>query len=138
MQVREIMEKNIEYFSPDKNITDAAKAMSEHNFGFIPVGENDRLIGSLTDRDIAIRAVAEGKNPKETKIRDVMTKKVRYCFEDDDIEKAAEYMCQEKIRRLVVLNKDKRMVGIVSLSDLAARSQDLSLCGHVLESISKH
>jgi len=138
MLVREIMGKNTEYCSPDKPITDAAKAMKKYNCGFVPVGENDRLVGSLTDRDIAVRAVATGKNPQETKIRDVMTKKVLYCYEDDDINKAAEYMCKEKIRRLIVLNKDKRMVGIVSLGDLAARSHDLSLCGHVLESVTKH
>src|SRR5215217_5552167 len=105
MKVGEIMTRGVEIASPDDTIQQAASRMAELDAGVLPVGENDRLVGMLTDRDIAVRAVAQGKGP-ETKVREAMTPEVRYCFEDE-------------VRRLPVMSRDKRLVGIVSFGDVA-------------------
>ena len=97
--------------------------MANIDAGALPVGENDRLVGMITDRDIATRATALGKGP-ETPIRDVMTTDVRYCFDDEDVARVAQTMAEEQVRRLPVLNRDKRLVGIVSLADLAVGDSD--------------
>jgi len=136
MQVKEIMSKNAEYIHPDITLRDAAGKMKELDCGALPIGENDRLVGMLTDRDIAVRAVAEGRNPTSTKVRDAMTEDMVYCFEDQDISEAAQMMKEKQIRRLVVLNRDKRLVGICSLGDLAIESDDQKLSGEVLEGVS--
>lgn len=119
MKVMEIMSLEPEVISPDASIRDAAKRMRTEDIGAIPVGENDRLVGMVTDRDIATRAVAEEKNPGTTSVRDVMSKKVFYIFDDDQLDAAARCMSDHQVRRLPVLNHDKRLVGIVSLGDLA-------------------
>jgi len=118
MQVHQAMTSDVKILNPQQTIRDAAAAMAEVDAGVLPVGENDRLVGMITDRDIVIRAIAAGKTVK-TPIRDVMSKEVLYCFEDDDCDDVAQNMAQNKIRRLPVLNHDKRLVGIVSLGDLA-------------------
>lgn len=123
MQVRECMSKDVRIASPGWSIRDAAKAMKEIDAGFLPVGENDRLVGMVTDRDIAIRAIADGKGP-DTKVRDVMTDEVIYCFEDDDLDSVSTRMADRKVRRLPVLNRDKRLVGVVSLGDLSQSPDD--------------
>jgi len=112
------MTRDVAIANPQETICDAAKMMAECDAGVLPVGENDRLVGVITDRDIAVRAIAEGKGP-DAKIRDVMSGEVRYCFEDDDIDEVLRNMGELQVRRLPVLNRDKRLVGIVSLSDLA-------------------
>jgi len=131
MQVSEAMSSDVKLASPDQSIRDAARIMAELDAGILPVGENDRLVGMITDRDIAIRAVAQGK-PPTTKIRDVMSAEVRYCFDDDDLDEVAENMAEIKVRRLPVLNRQKRMVGIISLGDIAlfdgAGSAGSALC----------
>jgi CBS domain-containing protein len=99
-------------------IQDAAKLMSEIDAGVLPVGDNDRLVGMITDRDIAVRAVAQGKGP-QTPVREVMTAEVKYCFDDEDTEHVARSMSDQQVRRLPVVNRDKRLVGILSLGDLA-------------------
>jgi CBS domain-containing protein len=96
---------------------EAARLMKQRDTGCLPVGENDRLVGMITDRDIAVHAVAEGKGP-DTPVQDVMTKEVLYCFEDEDLESVVDQMGELKVRRLPVLNRDKRLVGIVALSDI--------------------
>lgn len=136
MKIKEIMSDKPHYVSPDTNLQEAAQLMRDHNFGFIPVGKDDRLIGMVTDRDIAIRAVAEGWNPQETKVSDIMTKKVLYCYEDDDLIEAAKSMRKMHVRRLIVLNKDKWMVGVISLADLASKGQDEKLCGQIEKDLS--
>ena len=118
MRVSDCMTRGVEIASPEETICDAARMMADCDAGALLVGENDRLVGVITDRDIAIRAVAEGKGP-DAKVRDVMSTEVRYCYEDDDVEEVLRNMGELQVRRLPVLNRDKRLVGIVSLSDLA-------------------
>ena len=118
MKVSEAMTRDVRVASPDQTIQDAARLMAEVDTGVLPVGENDRLVGMITDRDIAVRGVAEGKGPQTT-IREVMTEHVHYCFEDEDTAQVAQKMADSQVRRLPVLNQDKRLVGILSLGDLA-------------------
>jgi CBS domain-containing protein len=115
------MTRGVELTDPDATLQDAARTMAEEDVGFLPVGEKDRMIGMITDRDIAVRAVAQGRDPKKTKVRDVMTERVLYCFEDEDADKAAESMSREQIRRLPIVDRNKRLVGVVSLGDIAMK-----------------
>jgi CBS domain-containing protein len=105
--------------------------------GALPVCDHDRLAGMITDRDIVLRALAEGRDPKTTRVREAMTEGVTYCFEDDDVAEAARLMREKQIRRLIVLNRDKRLAGIVSLGDLAVETHDSHLAGHTLEEVSQ-
>jgi CBS domain-containing protein len=114
------MTREVTIASPQDTIRDAAKMMTDGDTGVLPVSENDRLVGVITDRDIAVRAVAEGKDPSAT-IREVMSAEIRYCYEDDDVDDVLRNMGELQVRRLPVLNRQKRLVGIVSLSDLAPR-----------------
>lgn len=118
MIVSECMTTGVEITSPDDSIRDVARIMREIDAGCMPVGENDRLVGVITDRDIAIRAVAEGLGP-ETTVRDVMSRDVRWCYEDEDIEDVSEQMAEFKVRRLPVLNREKRLIGVISLGDIS-------------------
>lgn len=118
MQIREAMSDDVRIANPNQSIKDAAILMAKIDAGSLPVGENDRLVGMITDRDIAVRAIALGKGP-DTPVRDIMSKDVKYCFEDDDVGEVAQNMADIKVRRLPVLDKSKRLVGIVSLGDLA-------------------
>jgi CBS domain-containing protein len=136
MKVREVMSKTPEFVPPTMNLWEASNEMSKYEFGFLPVGENDKLIGTITDRDIIIRGIAKHKNPDKTLVKDLMTSDVHYCFEEDDIQKAAELMKKEQVRRLIVLNKDKRMTGILSTGDIARNTEDTQLLGTILKMIS--
>jgi CBS domain-containing protein len=118
MRVRDAMTRDVQTVSPDQSIAEAAQVMADIDAGAVPVGENDRLVGMLTDRDIAVRAVAGRKSP-DTKVRAVMTRDVKYCFDDEDIEHVAANMGDIQVRRLPVMNREKRLVGIVSLGDIA-------------------
>jgi CBS domain-containing protein len=119
MRVSEAMTREVRVATPGQTIRDVAKIMGEIDAGSMPVGENDRLVGMITDRDIAIRGVAQGKGP-DTPVREVMSdSKVLYCFEDDDLNDVAKNMGSEQVRRLPVVNKDKRLVGIVSIGNIA-------------------
>ena len=119
MRVSDAMTREVRVASPGQSIREVAKIMDEINAGSMPVGDNDRLVGMITDRDIAIRAVALGKGP-ETPVREVMSdSKVLYCYEDEELAHVAKNMSEEQVRRLPVVNRDKRLVGIVSLGDLA-------------------
>lgn len=118
MQIRECMTRDVHLTSPDETIRQAAELMADLDVGALPVGEHDRLTGILTDRDIAIRIVAAGKGP-DTKVREAMSHEIRYCFDDEDVEHVLETMGEQKVRRMPVLNRQKRLVGIVSLGDLA-------------------
>jgi CBS domain-containing protein len=122
MKIKEAMTKEVLVANPDQTIGDAARMMAERDSGALPVGEEDRLVGMITDRDIVIRAVAKDLGP-ETAIREVMSKEVLYCFQDEDVEHVAENMGEQQVRRLPVLDREKRLVGIVSLGDLAACSK---------------
>jgi CBS domain-containing protein len=136
MKIANIMSSDVQIVSPTDTIQAAAKKMKDADVGFLPVGENDKLVGMLTDRDIALRAVANGKNPKKTMVRDVMTEKVLYCVEDDEVEAAAENMAELQIRRLPIVDANKRLVGIVSIGDIAFRC-DASTAGDTLEGVCK-
>lgn len=118
MKVSEAMTPDVQIASPSQTIRDAARLMAAIDAGVVPVGENDRLVGIITDRDIAIRAVALGLGA-DTKIRDVMSAEVKYCYEDEDLDEVAQNMGDIKVRRLPVLNRSKRLVGIVSIGDIA-------------------
>ena len=135
MKVNEVMTRNVCIASPRMSIAQAAKMMAECDSGALPVGEEDRLVGMITDRDIAIRAVARGK-PHETPVREVMSHEVLYCFDDEDIDDIARNMAEQQVRRLPVVNRDKRLVGIVSLGDLSlyARPQH---AGEAIAAISR-
>ncbi|MBY5360731.1 CBS domain-containing protein [Rhizobium leguminosarum] len=123
MQVREAMTRDVLVARPDQSIQDAAQMMADIDAGVVPVGDRDRLVGMITDRDIAVRAVARGQGP-DAKIADVMTADVKYCFEDDDVNDVLENLGDQQIRRLPVVNRDKRLVGILSLGDIAVTSSD--------------
>jgi CBS domain-containing protein len=138
MQLKDIMTPNPECVTPATTLQEAARGMRDLDVGPLPVcGDGDRLAGMITDRDITVRAVAEGKDPKTTTVREAMTKNIVFGFEDQDIGDAGRVMEQKKIRRLVVLNRDKRMVGIVSLGDLAVDSRDREKVAEVLQEVSE-
>ena len=118
MKISEAMTTDVRIASPSQTIQQAARMMAELDAGVLPVGDNDRLVGMITDRDIAVRAVAEGL-PPGTPVSEVMSREVKYCFADDDVEEVAHNMGDIQVRRLPVLNQDKRLVGIVSLGDIA-------------------
>ena len=134
MKIADIMSSNVCLVGPDDTIQFAAPKMEESDIGFLPVGENDRLVGMITDRDIALRAVALGKDPKRTKVRDVMTDRVLYCSAGEDVEDAAENMAELRVRRMPIVDEDKRLVGVVSLGDIALRHR-ASTAGATLESV---
>jgi CBS domain-containing protein len=124
---------------PDQSIVDAAKMMAQSDCGVLPVQDGDRLIGMITDRDIVTRAVAKGRDG-QCHVQDVMTKDVKYCFDDEDLSEVAHNMADIQVRRLAVLNRDKRLVGILSLGDIANRDGTQAaeaLCG-VSEHASRH
>lgn len=135
-QLRDLMSRNVNVINPDTTIEEAAKKMRDGGFGMMPVGEDDRMIGTISDRDIAIRAVAEGKDPL-TKVRDVMSEGVTWVYEDESVEDAAMIMSERQVRRLPVVNRDKRLVGIVALGDFAVESSEIRPAAEALSGISR-
>jgi len=131
MKVRDVMTANVEMINPDARLPEAAKRMADADVGLLPVGNDDRLVGMVTDRDIAIRAVAQGKNPARTKVRDVMTGKVLYCYDDEDVEHIADSIAKLQVRRLPVVNRGKQLVGVISLADIALK-HDMEAAGIAL------
>jgi CBS domain-containing protein len=117
MKVSEAMTSDVKIAQPDQTIQDAARLMLEIDCGFLPVGQGDRIVGMVTDRDIAVRAIACGKGP-QTAVREVMTGDVKYCFEEEDLAYVAQNMGEQQLRRLPVVNRDKRLVGVLSLADI--------------------
>lgn len=118
MRVSAVMTRDVRLARPDETVCEAARAMAALDAGVLPVAEHDRVIGVLTDRDIALRAVATRKGP-DTPVREVMTPEVQYCYEDEEVELVASRMGELRVRRLLVVNRDKGLVGIVSLGDVA-------------------
>jgi len=127
MQVKEIMTGNVEKVETDTPLTEVAQRMKTHDIGMLPVYDGDSLVGMITDRDITIRATANGLHPEKTRSREVMTWNIVYCFEDQDIGEAGQIMQENKIRRLPVMNRQRRLVGIVSLGDIALGTGDSNL-----------
>lgn len=134
MLVKEVMTAKVESVEPGLSLRETAGKMRDMNIGSMPVWENGKMIGMITDRDICCRAVAEGRDMAATKVREIMSKDVTTCFDDQDCNEAADVMGDKHIRRLAVLNRDKAMVGFLSVGDLARCSHDLA--GGVLESAS--
>lgn len=137
MQLRDVMTQDIQDIPPGATLKQAAQTMRSLDVGALPVCENNKVIGMITDRDIATRAVAEGRDPGEAQVRDAMTGELIFCYEDDTVENAAAIMEEKQIRRLPVMDRNQRLCGIVSLGDLATRNRDDRLSGEVLERVSE-
>jgi CBS domain-containing protein len=136
-RIAEVMTRDVRVVNPEETVQQAARIMGESDAGAIPVGENDRLVGMVTDRDLAVRVLGEGKDPARTKVREVMTQGTAYVFEDDDLDSVAETMRGRQVRRMPVLNRDKRLVGIVSLGDLAREAGERQSIGRAMAGIAR-
>jgi CBS domain-containing protein len=135
MKVSEIMSTNVECFPPEAGIKELAIKMKTLDVGFIPICENDRLAGTVTDRDLVLRGIAEGRDINSTRARDVMTNDIFWCFEDEDVKAVAKKMREREVRRLLILNRDKRLVGVVSLGDISQVEEKAS--GQTLHNITE-
>jgi CBS domain-containing protein len=134
-QVRDQMSIYVEVVSPDSSVKDAAQKMKDLDVGILPVCDGNRLVGMLTDRDITLRSTANGKDPRLTTVSEIMSKKVEWCLEDDEIDLVAKKMEHKRIRRIPVISHDKKLVGLLSLGDLAVRGS-LDVACEVLEKVS--
>jgi CBS domain-containing protein len=138
MKVKDAMHKGVDWVSPDTPVSELAKLMREHDIGAIPIGENDKLIGMVTDRDIVCKGLArDGFDAFRTTAREVMTPGIHCCRDDDDLAKAVRHMEKVQVRRLPVINKSKRMVGILSLGDVSNSSPG-DLVSEFARSVSAH
>ncbi len=135
-QLKDLMSRDVKLVSPETSIKEAAILMRDGDFGMLPVGEADRMIGTISDRDMAIRAVALDKGPA-TKVRDVMTTGVAWAYETDSVDKAVKIMSERQVRRLPVVDENKRLVGIVALGDLAVKESEKDSSAEALSEISK-
>lgn len=136
MKIQDCMSRDVHVANPGETIQQAARVMAQLDSGVLPVGDKDKLVGMITDRDIAIRAIAEGKGP-DCKVRDVMSSEVKYCFDDQEVEDVLQNMGDIQVRRMPVVNRDKRLVGIVSLSDLTSGDGTARQAGKTLNDISR-
>jgi CBS domain-containing protein len=137
VKVFEAMTPDVVTVAPDAPLTEAARLMRESDVGPLPVCEGKRIVGMLTDRDITVRAIAEGRDPNITRVAEVMTPEVTCCQEGDDVERAAQLMQSAQLRRLLVVDAEGRLAGIVSLGDLALQTGDDELSGQTLERVSE-
>jgi CBS domain-containing protein len=135
-QLKDLMSRDVKVVAPETTIREAAQQMRDGDFGMLPVSENDRLVGAISDRDIAIRAVADDKGPA-TPVREVMTKGICWVYDDESVERAAAIMSERQVRRLPVMNREKRLVGIVALGDLAVDEADIEPAAEALSGISQ-
>jgi len=135
MRIQDVLNENVQFVEPDTKLEKVAKLMKEHDCGSIPVAEDDKLIGMITDRDIVIRCVAESGDPESMTAMDCMSAGMLYCFDTDEVEDVIRNMGEEAVRRMPVVNKDKQLVGIVSLGDLSAACKDKSKAGETLSDI---
>lgn len=134
--LKDLMSRDVQVISPEMTIGEAAKSMRDGNFGMMPVGENDRMIGAISDRDIAIRVIAEGKDGS-LPVREVMTSSIAWAYEDDTVEQGAKIMSEHQVRRLPVVDRNKRLVGIVALGDFAVDGAQIRPAADALKEISK-
>ena len=137
MDIREIMTRNVEVVDPNASLQAAAQKMKDLDVGSLPVCDGERLLGMITDRDITIRATADGKNPINTTVGHIMSAGINYCFEDQPVNEAAQVMEEKQIRRLPILNRQKKLVGIVSLGDLAVDGGNQMVAGEAITQISQ-
>jgi uncharacterized protein (DUF2267 family)/predicted transcriptional regulator len=135
MKVSDVMSRNVRIASPNDTLDEIAKCMAKEDVGFLPVGENDRLVGTITDRDIVARAIARGADGQSC-VRDAMTPEVKYCFEDDSVDDAIQIMSDIQIRRMPVVNRNRRLVGVISLAD-AAKKYDPTMTGSALGGVTE-
>jgi CBS domain-containing protein len=135
MKVKEAMSTDVQLVHPDQTLREAARMMIEIDAGALPVAENDRMVGMITDRDIAVRAVATGKSC-DTKVRDIMSGEVLYCFDDEELTHVSRNMSDMKVRRLPVVNRDKRLVGVISIGDIARHEQPTTV-GRMVSKVSE-
>ena len=138
MKVKDAMHKGVDWVSPDTPVTELAKLMRDHDVGAIPIGENDRLVGMVTDRDIVCKGLAHDTfDARRATARDVMTAEIHCCREDDDLAKAVRHMEELKVRRLAVINKNKRIIGILSLGDVS-NSAPVDLLSECVKGVAAH
>lgn len=133
MIVSDVMTKGAQIARPDETLQQVARRMATEDIGFMPVGDDDHLVGMITDRDIVIRAVAEGRG-HDTLVREIMTRDVKYCFDDESMDEVAQNMGELQVRRLPVVNRDKRLVGVISLAD-GALKDDPEAIGFALSAV---
>ena len=139
MKVKDVMHKGVDWVSPDTPVTEIAKLMRDHDIGAVPIGDNDHLVGMVTDRDIVCKGLADGAfDAGRATARDVMTEGIHCCREDDDLAKAVHHMEKLKLRRLPVINKSKRMIGILSLGDVSHSASGDNLLSECVRSVSAH
>ena len=136
MQVSEILTREVETIGPDTSAREAAQRMRSMDVGSLPVCDGRRLLGMVTDRDLTLRILAEGRDPNATPVQDAMTPDVAYAFEDDDVQRAADIMKERQIRRLPIVNREKHLVGILAIGDIATHATD-QLSGDTLEKVSQ-
>jgi CBS domain-containing protein len=137
MKVKEAMHKGVKWCDPDTPVSEIARMMREQDIGAVPIGENDRLIGMVTDRDIVCRSCTNGRDPDMVKAREVMTPDIIYCVEDQDVADALHLMEDKRIRRLPVLNAKKRMTGMLTLGDVA-HSAPQAMVGELCQAVAAH
>lgn len=138
MLIKDIMTRNPEYTSPSNTLQEAAESMRDLEVGMLPVGDGIKLKGIITDRDIVTRSTAEGQDPKETRVSTIMTSEVLYLYEDQPIDVAVQTMKDKQVRRIVILNRDKDMTGILAIGDLANRTDEEGEIAEALEGVSEH
>ena len=137
MKVRSIMTKNVECIEPTLPIAKAAQKMRDLDIGFLPICENDRLLGTVTDRDITIRSVAQGRDPRLATVSEIMTQEAFSCYEDEDVERVGEAMQEKEVRRMLILDRQEKLVGVVSLGDIAKTTGESGLAGETLGEIAE-
>ena len=137
MKVRAIMTKSVECIEPTLPIAKAAQKMRDLDIGFLPVCENDRLLGTVTDRDITIRSVAQGRDPRLATVSEIMTQEAFSCYEDEDVERVGQAMQEKEVRRMLILDRDELLVGVVSLGDIAKTTGESGLAGETLGEIAE-
>ena len=135
-KLRDIMTRDVEIIAPKATVQEAAKKMQDLNVGALPVCDGDKLTGMITDRDLVMRVLAEGRNPKTVTVSEAISKDVVFCFEDDGVDKASQLMARHQIRRLPVMSSTKRLVGIVTLGDVAVHGKNSEASGDVLQQVS--
>ncbi len=136
MKINEIMTNTVNRVAPDTEINAAAQMMREDDIGVLPVEQDDKLIGMVTDRDIVTRILGTGKDATQSRVSDAMSKQTLYCFDDEEVKSVAQNMSENQVRRMPVVNRDKRLVGIVSLGDIACHTQ-ADVSGEALQGVSE-
>lgn len=133
-QIKEAMVNRVKLIHPQDTILDAAKVMKEFDIGMMPVVEGERVVGAITDRDVCVRGTAEGKDPTQQRVGDIMTNEVLSCYEDQSIDEVAQVMKEDKVRRVIVIDRDNKLTGVVSIGDLAGHTQ-VETSGEVLRQV---